>query len=254
MLVRNEKRTKQYLWNVWKIAKPRKTDTRNKVTRLHAREKYGIVAQLPPNFGHMRNTEHQTDKKSEGGIFNMVERRNIQLAAFQDEDVTLFTQWLGKDYFYKWFCCDGEDSRQARTNGLAVKQAWLDQITSRKENPHRQLFIVTFRGSKIGFGACIDLAGEPEYVKEKYPDLAEKLTTQEAFELNYGIGEAVYLNQGIGKIIIRRLEETCRGFGATWLLADPSEQNTPSVKVLLSNGFEQYKDGDYRKQVSRRSE
>jgi len=28
----------------------------------YAREKYGLVAQLPPNFGHMRNTEHQTDQ------------------------------------------------------------------------------------------------------------------------------------------------------------------------------------------------
>jgi len=26
----------------------------------YAREKYGLVAQLPPNFGHMRNTEDQT--------------------------------------------------------------------------------------------------------------------------------------------------------------------------------------------------
>ena len=176
--------------------------------------------------------------------------RNVQLTAFQDEDVALFTQWLDSDYIYKWFCCDGKESEQARIDGQEEKQAWLDEVTSREECPHRHLFIVTCDGGKIGFGVCIDLTGEPEYVEEQYPDLNGKLKAGDAFELGYCIGEEAYLNKGIGKVVIQRLEEECRKLGAVLLLADPNEENIPSVKVLLANGFENYKDGDYRKRLS----
>jgi len=174
---------------------------------------------------------------------------NVQLAAFQDEDVALFEQWLDKDYIYKWFCCDGKEGEQARIDGLEERQAWLDEVTSREENPYRHLFIVTCDGIKIGFGVCIDLTGEPEYVEEQYPDLNGKVNTREALELGYCIGEESYLNKGIGKTIIKKLEEKSRELGAVLLLSDPNEDNVPSVKVLLNNGFEKYKDGDYRKQL-----
>jgi len=179
----------------------------------------------------------------------MMNEHNIQLTAFQDEDVALFTQWLDKDYFYKWFCCDGKEGEQARIDGLEERQAWLHEVISREENPHRHQFIVNCDGRKIGFGVCIDLIGEPEYVTEQYPDLNGKIKAGEAFELGYGIGEETYLNKGIGKIIIKKLEEKCYKLGALLLLADPNEENIPSVKVLSANGFEKYKDGDYRKQL-----
>ena len=174
---------------------------------------------------------------------------DIQLIAFQEEDVPLFTQWLDKDYIYKWFCCDGKEGEQACIDGLEERQAWLDEITNREERPHGYLFIVTCNGNKIGFGICIDLTGEPEYVAEQYPDLNEKIKAGEAFELGYCIGEETYLSKGIGKIIIKRLEEECRKLGAVLLLADPDEENISSVKVLLFNDFEKYKNGDYRKQL-----
>ena len=179
----------------------------------------------------------------------MTNEHNIQLTTFQDEDVALFTQWLDKDYFYKWFCCDGKKGEQARIDGLEERKAWLDEVTNREEYPHRHLFIVNCNGNKIGFAVCIDLTGEPEYVVEQYPDLVGKIKPREAFELGYGIGEEAYLNKGIGKTIIKKLEEECCKFGALLLLADPNEENIPSVKVLSANGFKKYKDGDYRKQL-----
>jgi len=177
----------------------------------------------------------------------MTNEHNIQLTTFQDEDVALFAQWLGKGYIYKWFCCEGKEDEQARIDGLGEKQDWLDEVTFREENPHRHLYIVTCDGRKIGFGICIDMDGEPEYLKEQYPDLNGKIKAGEVLELGYCIGEEAYLNKGIGKIIIKKLEEECRMLGATLILADPNEANIPSVKVLLANGFEKYKDGDYRK-------
>ena len=176
----------------------------------------------------------------------MTNKYNIQLTTFQDRDIALFAQWLGKEYFYKWFCCDGKEGEQAYIDGLEEKQSWLDQATNRDANPHRHLFIVTCDGNKIGFAVCIDLYGEPEYVEEHYPDLKGKIKAGEALELNYGIGEETYLNKGIGGIIIQKLEEYCRKQGAVLLLADPNEENIPSVKVLVGNGFERYKVGDYR--------
>jgi len=170
----------------------------------------------------------------------MMNELNIELMAFGDDHEALFAGWLDKDYIYKWFCCDG---------GLEEKQAWLDEIANRDKRSHAHLFIVNCNGSEIGFGICIDLIGEPEYLKETYPDLNGKIKAGEVLELGYCIGEETYLNKGIGRIIIKRLEEESRKLGAVLLLADPSETNVPSVKVLLSNGFERHKSGDYRKHL-----
>ena len=176
---------------------------------------------------------------------------DIKLEVFQDEDVAIFTQWLDKDYIYKWFCCDGKDDAQARIDGLEGRKAWIDEVTTRKENPHRNQFIaMTNHGDvKIGFGICLDLTGEPEYTKEQYPDLYGNIKPGEAFEIGYCIGEEAYLGRGVGKIIIKKLEAAARDLGAALLLSDPSEDNIPSVKVLLANGFEKHKDTDYRKKL-----
>jgi len=179
----------------------------------------------------------------------MIYENNIQLVAFRDEDVALFTQWIEKDYIYLWFCCNGDKSEQAFIDGQKEKQEWLNEVTTRDDNPHRHLFIVMCDGIKIGFGICIDLSGEPEYTTEQYPDLNGKVEPGEVLEIGYCIGEEAYLNKGIGKIIIRKLVDECRRLGAALALADPSEKNIPSVKVLLANGFYKYKDGDYRKQL-----
>ena len=181
----------------------------------------------------------------------MINEHSIQLAAFQDVDVALFARWLNKDYIYKWFCCEGMEGEQACIDGKESEQEWLEETRSRREYPHRRLFIVTCDGNKIGFANCLDMAAEPEYMKEQYPDLDGKIKAGDAFELNYCIGEEAYLGKGIGKIIIRRLEEECRKLNAALLLADPNENNIPSVKVLLSNGFKKYKDCDYRKALSK---
>jgi len=173
----------------------------------------------------------------------------IQLIAFQAEDEALFTKWLDKSYIFKWFCCDGKDNEKVLSSSLEERQAWLDEIINREKRPHAHLFIVTCDGSKIGFGICIDLTGEPEYLKETYPDLNGKIKAGEVFELGYCIGEETYLGKGIGRIIIKRLEEASKKLGALLLLADPNEENLPSVKVLLANGFERHKGGDYRKNL-----
>jgi hypothetical protein len=63
------------------------------------------------------------------------------------------------------------------------------------------------------------------------------------------IGEEEYLHKGISKIVIEKLEEKIKVLGGREISADPSKENTFSIKALLSNGFTKKSDGDYRKMV-----
>ena len=67
------------------------------------------------------------------------------------------------------------------------------EITSREENPHRHLFVATCDGNKIGFGVCLDLAGESEseYVEEQYPDLSEKQRWEKRMNLVFNAGRKI---------------------------------------------------------------
>ncbi|GAB6008668.1 DUF4240 domain-containing protein [Dysgonomonas reticulitermitis] len=70
------------------------------------------------------------------------------------------------------------------------------------------------------------------------------------YEIGYLIGEEEYLNKGISKIIIRKLEEKIVELGGCEISADPSEENIFSIKALLNNSFKKKKDGDYRKRIT----
>jgi hypothetical protein len=43
------------------------------------------------------------------------------------------------------------------------------------------------------------------------------------------------------------IEELIKAEGGMLILADPSEENGASVRVLLAAGFQKYKNEDYRK-------
>jgi len=111
-------------------------------------------------------------------------------------------------------------------------------------------FIVYHENKKIGFCLYFDCCYLPEYTQENYgitPDL------NSVFEIGYLIGEEEYLNRGIGKIIIKKLEEKIIEAGGKEIVADPGEENTISIKTLLSNGFVKIKDGDYRKKLKQKN-
>ena len=88
----------------------------------------------------------------------------------------------------------------------------------------------------IGFTGILNRAEHSDVPAEKH-----------TYEIGYLIGEEEYLNHGIGKIIIRILEEKIMEAGGKEISADPSEENIISIKALLSNGFKKKRDGDYRK-------
>ncbi len=173
----------------------------------------------------------------------MTTENQISLQLFQDEDIPLFDQWLSKEYIYKRLCPDGEEQREA----------WLDEVNN-KDGKYGFLthFIICHNDRKIGYCLHVDcfflkdLEEEGDDFETLYGDVSEPNYT---YEIGYLIGEEEYLNKGISKIVIRRLEEKIRELGGREIAADPSEENIFSVKALLSNGFTKRGDGDYRKLI-----
>lgn len=173
----------------------------------------------------------------------MINADDISLKTLLEEDVPLFEEWLNKEYICKWLCPDGDKQRDA----------WIDEVMN-KDGKYSFLshFIVHYQDKKIGYclyADCFflkDMKEEGHDFDDLYGDVSEANHT---YEIGYLIGEEAYLGRGIGKIIVRRLEEKIRALGGREIAADPAEENTPSVKLLLSNGFKKKKDGDYRKSI-----
>jgi len=172
-----------------------------------------------------------------------INENEITLIPLLDDDVNLFCKWLEKEHIFRWFCLKGNEE----DNGSEEKKAWLDEVINRNEKyKHLKHFIVNYNGKKIGFCLYMDCYFEQEYVQEIYGLTVGK---NYAYEIGYCIGEEKYLGKGIGKIIVKKLEEKIINIGGKEILADPNEENIISIKTLLKNGFIKIKDGDYRKKI-----
>jgi len=164
-----------------------------------------------------------------------INENEITLKPLQKEDINIFVKWLDKEYIYKWLCPEGEEQRQE----------WLDEVSNLNgKYNHLKHFIVNYKNKKIGYSLYVDLYFEPEYSQKNYMINVNKNTF---YEIGYLIGEEEYLNKGIGKIIVKKLEEKIIKIGGKEILADPDQDNIASIKTLLSNGFIKIKDCDYRK-------
>lgn len=173
-----------------------------------------------------------------------ISKNEIAIKPIQNEDIPLFEKWLDKEHIFKWLCPDGERQRET----------WLDEINN-KDGRYDFLkhFIVYYNDRKIGYCLYADcfflknLEEEGHDFESLYGTVAKENHT---YEISYLIGEEEYLNKGISKIIIQKLEEKIIEMGGHEISADPSEENSFSIKALLSNGFKKKKDGDYRKILS----
>jgi len=168
----------------------------------------------------------------------MINKNEIILKPLTDKDIPLFDKWLDKEYISKWF---GE------------KDDWLNEINERNgEYSFLKHFIVYYNKKEIGYclyADCFflkDLEEEGHDFENVYGDITEENHT---YEIGYLIGEEEYLNRGIGKLIIRMLEEKIVAIGGKEIASDPDEENIISIKALLSNGFKKKADGDYRKTI-----
>ena len=167
-----------------------------------------------------------------------IKENEIALKPLLDKDISTFGKWLDKEYIYKWLCPTGEEYREA----------WLDEVTNRNgKYSFMKHFIVYCNDKAIGFCLYLDCFFEHEYIPEHFRIAVDK--KEAIYEIGYFIGEEEYLNRGIGKIIVKKLEEKIIEIGGKEILADPDEKNIISIKTLLSNGFIKIKDADYRKRL-----
>jgi RimJ/RimL family protein N-acetyltransferase len=166
-----------------------------------------------------------------------IKENEIILKPLKDNDLVIFSKWLDKEYIYKWFCPDGEEQRKA----------WLDEVNNiNGQYNHIKHFIVNYNGTTIGYCLYTDIYFEPEYLQENYGIAVDK---NSVYEIGFLIGEEEYLNKGIGKIIVKKLEEKIIELGGKEIFADPSPENIPSIQTLLHNKKKKIKDGDYRKKI-----
>ena len=168
----------------------------------------------------------------------MINKSEIVIKPIQDEDIPLFDKWLDKEYIKKWF---GE------------KEDWLIEVNERNgKYSFLKHHIVYYNDKRIGYCLYADcfflknLDEEGHDFKDLYGDITAENHT---YEIGYLIGEEEYLNKGIGKIIIQKLEEKIIGIGGKEISSDPVKENIISIKALLSNGFKKKNDGDYRKTI-----
>lgn len=172
----------------------------------------------------------------------MINKNEIVLKSLFDEDIAIFSEWFDKEYI------------KIR---LGEKEHWLNELNNRNSEKYSFMkhFIVYHNDKKIGFCLycdCFFFKGLQEdydisFWQEMYADVTEMNHT---YEIGYLIGEEEYLNKGIGKIIIRKLEEKIIELGGREMSADPAEENIFSIKALLSTGFKKKNDGDYRKIIT----
>lgn len=173
-----------------------------------------------------------------------IKTEDIVLMPLLVQDIPLFEQWLNKEYIYKWLCPDGEKNRKS----------WLDEINNR-DGKYNFLthFIVYHNSHKIGYcfyADCFFLKDLNEDGHDFVCLYGDVVGVNHTYEIGYLIGQEEYLNKGVSKIIIRKLEGKIIELGGCEISADPSEENIFSIRALLSNGFKKKKDGDYRKRIT----
>lgn len=173
-----------------------------------------------------------------------INKNEITIKPLQNEDIPLFEKWLNKEYIYKRLCPDGDEQRDS----------WLDEVHN-KDGKYDFInhFIVYHNNQKIGYCLYVDcfFLKDIEEAGHDFEDVYGGIIEENhTYEIGYLIGEEEYLNKGISKIVIQKLEEKIIELGGREIAADPSEENIFSVKALLSSGFTKKKDEDYRKIIT----
>jgi len=111
---------------------------------------------------------------------------DIVLKPLINEDVPLLCKWFKKNYVKKWF---------------SESSDWLEEINNRNgKYKYIKHFIVNYQNKKVGFCQYYDCY----FVKELYENISQE---KNIYGIDFLIGEEEYLNKGIGKIIIKKLED-----------------------------------------------
>lgn len=141
----------------------------------------------------------------------------LTIKPLQEKDITLMEKWLQKKHVAKWF----DDP-----------QDWLDEINKREsEFSFIHHFIVYLANTPIGFCQYYKYQSNLENWSGTIPLCG-------TFSIDYMIGEEACLKKGYGKKIVALLTKTVFSLAESKrIIVQPEQENLPSCKALLANGF-----------------
>lgn len=146
-------------------------------------------------------------------------KAELALRPINDEDISLLTTWLNKDYILKWYL--SVDDWLEEMNGRHDAFSWIHH------------FIVMDKEMAIGFCQYYDCYDANDM--EDWYDVARK---GDVFSIDYLIGNEAYLGKGLGKAIVKLLTDTIQEKeDGNQIIAQPDTKNLPSTHVLMANGF-----------------
>jgi len=141
----------------------------------------------------------------------------ILLRTFATEDLSIFKEWLKKEYIRKWYT-EPED--------------WINEVILRQEDfSWISHFIVLFEDRRIGFCQHYKIidSDEPCYVS---------LPQEGTYSIDYLIGEEDYLGKGYSKKIIQLLTEMIFALpDSERIVVQPEPENRASCNALIANDF-----------------
>ena len=141
----------------------------------------------------------------------------IRLRKFEDNDIELFETWLYQEHVKKWY---------------TQPEEWLNEVIKRETDfLFVKHFIVELEGKAIGFCQFYDYAFGNEIWHGT-------MKVENAFSIDYMIGESDYLGKGYGTQIILKLEEEIRTHTkAENIIVQPDLNNEKSRNTLNAAGF-----------------
>ncbi|HOO22439.1 MAG TPA: GNAT family N-acetyltransferase [Clostridia bacterium] len=166
----------------------------------------------------MAETDKEGYKKFHEEFMRKYYSNSVALRPVYDADVNLIAEWLQKPHVAKWY---------GDTDG------WLAEIKARRhEFSFIRHFIAEVEGKPIGFCQYYDC-----FIGQKYEDWYKAGAEKDAYSIDYLIGDESCLGKGLGKEILRRLEEKIRNLGAKRIIVNPERDNDASRGALMSNGY-----------------
>ena len=140
----------------------------------------------------------------------------MKIREFKPEDLNNIRVWLEQDHIQK-FWGDSQD--------------WIDEISQNISADWVKYFIVECN-TPIGFLQYYetDKAPRGEWSQEPIGTVG----------IDFLIGEKEYLGKGYGSKIVRLLVDFIKSKNVyDYIIADPTGENSTSIKVLVNNGFRQ---------------
>lgn len=156
---------------------------------------------------------------------NQRNKNELTLRPVKDNDILQIETWLAKPHILKWY---------------HEPQEWLLEINERNGSfSFLNHFVVSKDDKPIGFGQYYDCFDAQE---EWY----SIIQPNEAFSIDYFIGEEDCLRKGFGTEIVRLLTERILEQNPNAeILVQPENENIASCKVLLANGYRYIEEKDY---------